>query len=181
MRLFFALPTDRETRAAAIAASHRMRPELPGYRWSDPEDLHATLVFLGETPDAARTALEAKLHEVARATPPFEVRLGRVGAFDSVEDPRVIWLGVDDPVGVMPTLATALGRTERRPFQGHLTLAYRRGDHSAPDAARILRSQPMVGLVRRIDRLALFASLPQGSHPRYAIVAEAGLGGAGER
>ena len=91
-RLFFgaSLP-DASARAlhAALASDF----EAAGWRLSDPRDLHVTLLFLGSVPveriaelaDLARGALAG-----ARA---LEVRLETLGAFPSIDAPRVAWAG----------------------------------------------------------------------------------------
>jgi 2'-5' RNA ligase len=179
MRLFYAVPADPPTRDAALGALGRLRAGPGEYRFTDPADLHVTLTFLGETPDAEVPRAEALLREVAARTAPFEVEFGAVGAFDSPDDARVVWLGVDAGTDALARLASALGRREPRPYTGHLTLGYRRGDRSPPAMGDFLRRQPRVALRRPVTQVALFASAPRGERPAYRLLAEAVLAGSG--
>jgi 2'-5' RNA ligase len=110
---------------------------LQHLRWVDAADIHLTLAFLG-TLDDDRLALTM---EAARAAahdfPAFDYRLTAPGIFGSPQQPRVIWMGIEDrPLAQLHgsplqrlhhTLNRELERrgfeTEKRPFSPHLTLA----------------------------------------------------------
>ncbi|MEQ1570909.1 MAG: RNA 2',3'-cyclic phosphodiesterase [Myxococcota bacterium] len=177
MRLFFATPADPETKDEALAAIARLRTGPGEYRWSAREDLHTTLRFVGETSETERPALEALLRRVAAETPPFDVLYGAIGAFDSFDDPRVIWLGLREGTDALGRLATALGRDEPRPFRAHLTLGYRRGDRSPASVGPFLRAQPASTLRRTVRTVALFESAPRRVEPAYRMLLEAPLQG----
>src|SRR6266404_3262784 len=127
MRLFFALPLPPD-------AKERLRPILEaarkaggdGVTFTKLEQLHFTLAFLGEQPDAQEAASAG---EVLRETPAFELALSGVGAFPNTARPRVLWLGVSAGAAeLMETaerLRAALRRRgfaiEERRFRPHLT------------------------------------------------------------
>lgn len=105
--------------------------DLPALRWVNPAGIHLTLAFLGEINDE-RLALAA---EAARAAAtqvnPFSYRLSAPGVFASIQQPRVVWMGVDEPTGRLLRLQSLLTRElarrdfelDVRPFSPHLTLA----------------------------------------------------------
>src|SRR5712671_3210749 len=94
MRLFFALPVPSD-------AKERLRPSLDaarraggeGVSFTNLDQLHFTLAFLGEQPGPG-DALAAG--EILRGTRAFELGLSGVGAFPNTAKPRVLWLGVSD-------------------------------------------------------------------------------------
>ncbi|MDQ2904529.1 MAG: RNA 2',3'-cyclic phosphodiesterase [Ktedonobacteraceae bacterium] len=99
--------------------------------WVNPASIHLTLAFLGELSDEqlaqARQATEAASQQLS----PFEYRLSRLGTFGSPRQPRVIWMGIDEPTGSLVQLHRVLQRglelpgfeVDRRPLAAHLTLA----------------------------------------------------------
>jgi 2'-5' RNA ligase len=89
MRLFFSLPLPPEPRELAARALRSLPDRLS---LGDPLQLHVTLAFLGEQPDAA-AALAAGEEAFAGARS-FTASLGAIGAFPSPTRPRVIWLGL---------------------------------------------------------------------------------------
>lgn len=99
-------------------------------RWDSQEKLHATLKFLGDTPEARIDAVVGGLEQAASSTPPLAVRYSGLGFFPTPHQPRVIWAGMVEPTGALKSLhATieasmeALGfARETRPFHAHVTL-----------------------------------------------------------
>ncbi len=177
MRLFIAVPADEETRAEAAAVVARLRA-LPGdYRWVDPRDMHVTLRFLGETPEEKLPEVEALMRAAAAGAKPFELRLSGVGAFDALDAPRVVWLGVDEGKGPLETLAKAVLRDEPRPYSPHLTIGRNRREEFAAEFVAGLKAQPALSLRRPVTRIALYASKPAPFGHTYEILSEAELTG----
>ena len=63
-------------------------------RWVPAPNLHLTLKFLGPVRAAAVEAVAARLAAGLGGVRPFELEARGVGAFPSVERPRVLWVGV---------------------------------------------------------------------------------------
>lgn len=93
------------------------------------ENLHFTLKFLGEIPEAQAEEADRRLRALRLEGGPASV--STVGAFPSLRRPNVVWVGVsqeDEPKvrGIGEAVIRALqgiGEAETRPFQAHLTLA----------------------------------------------------------
>jgi 2'-5' RNA ligase len=177
MRLFYAVAADDEVKAAAATAVERLRRLPADYRWVDPRDMHVTLRFLGETPEEKLPEVEGRLREAAAKTAPFEIVYGGVGAFDSLEDARVVWLGLDEGFEPMLGLAGLLGRDEPRPFAPHMTLGRRRRASAPPEFLAALREEPRWGLRRPVGKLSLYASRPAPFGHAYEILLEADFAG----
>lgn len=175
MRLFIAVPADEDTRAEAAAVVARLRA-LPGdYRWVDPRDMHVTLRFLGETPEERVPEVEALMREAAAAARPFEMRFGGLGAFDSLDAPRVVWLGVDEGRTELEALAAAVRRDEPRPYSPHLTIGRNRRESAPPEFAAGLKAHPPLTLRRPVTKISLYASKPAPFGHTYEILSEAEL------
>ena len=177
MRLFYAVAADDEVKAAAAETVERLRRAPGDYRWVDPRDMHVTLRFLGETPEADLPAVEARLRDAASRRPPFELVYGGVGAFESLDDPRVVWLGLDAGFEAMLALAELLGRDEPRPFAPHMTMGRRRREPVPPEFLAALRAEPRWSLRRPVTKLSLYASRPAPFGHAYEILLEADLAG----
>ncbi len=99
-------------------------------RWIPPQNLHVTLRFLGQLTEPMIRSIQDALAPIAERHPPFEMRLGKLGAFPDIERPRVIWLGVKTPEDELRKLHDDIAavldeigfESERRPFHSHLTL-----------------------------------------------------------
>ena len=177
MRLFYAAAADEQVKAAAAAVVSRLRLAPGDYRWVDPRDMHVTFRFLGETPEAELPEVEALMRRAAARSAPFDVVYGGAGAFDSLEDPRVVWIGLAQGAEAMGRIAGLLGRDEPRPFSPHLTLGRRRREPVPAEFLAALRAEPPLALRRRVERISLYASRPAPFGHAYEVLLEAELAG----
>jgi RNA 2',3'-cyclic 3'-phosphodiesterase len=131
LRLFVAVwpPPEVVDRLAAME-----RPDVPGMRWTGPDQWHVTLRFLGEVPDVAVGDLAVVLRSCASRLAPATVTVGdRTARFGR----RVLHVAVDGLAAWAAAVATVEPATpiDDRPFVGHVTLARvadpRRGDLAA--------------------------------------------------
>ncbi len=136
-RTFIALELDESLQRFLGEIISQAARELPNLRWVDPAGIHLTLAFLGELTDDQLTAAISASEVAAQKAIPFEYRLKGLGIFGSPNQPRVIWMGVEEqPSGQvegspLQRLHRALNKeleqrgfeVEKRPFSPHLTLA----------------------------------------------------------
>jgi 2'-5' RNA ligase len=94
MRLFVALNLPKKDRERIHRAMRKLREEALPVRWLDVDAFHVTLKFLGEVRRERVQAVEEAMSRVASTTKAFKTKFGGFGAFPSVRQPRVIWLGV---------------------------------------------------------------------------------------
>jgi RNA 2',3'-cyclic 3'-phosphodiesterase len=131
VRLFVAIEVPEPPRRDLRRRVNGLRDRLPRARWVDLENLHLTLLFLGETAEPDVPALAAKLREAFARCPPLDLRLSAGGTFPPGRPARVAWVGVDGPEELM-TLQEEVTRAavetlgfepEKRPYHPHVTLA----------------------------------------------------------
>jgi 2'-5' RNA ligase len=127
MRLFTGLDLPGDLIANLEELIRRLKPAAR-IRWSPPANLHVTIKFIGEWPEARLGELKTALGGLpGRAVIP--VRIRRVGFFPNPYSPHNFWCGIDAPG--LPELAAdvdsataALGvARDKRGFSPHLTLA----------------------------------------------------------
>ena len=130
-RTFIALELDVTQQHFLGTIIGQGRQILPDLHWVKPEGIHLTLAFLGELDERQLARAITAARSAALQSASFTYRLSGLGTFGSPRQPRVLWMGVSDPSGVLNkvhrTLAKALeGQglpTEKRSFSPHLTLA----------------------------------------------------------
>lgn len=145
----------------------------------DTENVHLTLKFLGEIP-------EARAREVAEAVKeihfqPFSIKVEEVGVFPSTSRPNVVWAGITDGVTELADIFEDLDRRlsrlgferERRRFSPHLTICRVRSSRNrAPLVAELAELQDMVFGSVKIDRITLKKSVLTRQGPIYSTLAE---------
>jgi 2'-5' RNA ligase len=94
MRLFVALNLPKKDRERIHRATRMLRDQELPVRWVGVDGLHVTLKFLGEVRRERLEQVQEAMNRVAATTKAFKTKYGGFGAFPSVRQPRVIWLGV---------------------------------------------------------------------------------------
>ena len=182
MRTFVAIAFPEEVRDRLWAAAAPLREPDWGIRWVGPERLHLTLEFIGEIEEARADEFGRALDRAAEGIAPFAVRLGGIGAFPSLDRPRVLWIGVEAPPALealhraVEEGLSALGvNPDDRAFHPHVTLG------------RVKRGRPTgVGEVAaaidheercRVGELELMRSRLRPTGAEYSTVSAHALGG----
>jgi 2'-5' RNA ligase len=143
MRLFVAIDIDDTIRANILRFVEGVQGLAPDARWVQPQSLHITLKFIGETPEQAITPMKDALGSIRDSA--FEMAFRGFGFFPSSRAARVFWIGIEAGAELHRLASgvdSALGRLgiakEEHAYQPHLTLA-RRGS-AAPRRGRNERS-----------------------------------------
>lgn len=129
MRLFVALNFPKKERDRIYRATKVLRGSGLPVRWVDPENYHVTLKFLGNVAEDRVTQVEEALTRVATATGKIDLSIEGFGAFPTIRNPNVIWVGVE-PTPSLRCLKQDLEWAlkdcgfdrEGRAFHPHLTL-----------------------------------------------------------
>ncbi len=130
-----AVPLSASVRTAILETTADLAARLPEVKWTrKAENLHVTLMFLGQVEVERIARFDEALGGALGRHPSFTVRLRGVGAFPSLKNAQVIWVGVDDPSRQLGEVARAVvdvaeqlavGDVEeqrRRPFRAHVTV-----------------------------------------------------------
>lgn len=178
LRLFIAIPIPGEIKAQAVDLAGRLRKgfQFAGCRlaWLEPEAMHLTLRFLGDTSPEKVEPLAAAMQAISERYSPLEMKLGDIGVFPNWRAPRVLWVGVSDKTRQITELqreieaaVIALGfKSEGKEFHAHLTLARFKSLRGARAAREIVASHRNFKTERFIvPEAALFESVlrPEGA------------------
>jgi RNA 2',3'-cyclic 3'-phosphodiesterase len=188
-RTFIALELDESLQRYLGEIIRRMVQELPGLHWVDPAGIHLTLAFLGELSDQQLAEATRAAELSAQSLPSFEYRLSHPGIFGSPRQPRVIWIGVEEPSGNLQLLHYQLNlelaqcgfEIDTRPFSPHLTLARIKAPLKPEELQRLQRllavqdRQPYSPLVR-VRYLSVMKSELMRTGARYTSLRDVPLG-----
>lgn len=122
-RLFFALWPDHKVRDRLARLSRQYKPQ--GGRMHHSDDLHITLVFLGQVDDAQMPCIQQVADAVDVSA--FSLQLDNIGYWPR---PRILWCGPSEQPEALQNLVKALqnglldcGFTpEKRRYKPHITL-----------------------------------------------------------
>jgi len=129
-RTFFAVPVASAIRLL-VADLYKNLPELRrNVRLVAVENLHLTLKFLGATAEEHIASIIAEVEKTFENSSCFEFTIHGTGVFPRMSNPKVLWLGVEDPQKHLSAINRSLENVlktfgfppESRIFNPHLTL-----------------------------------------------------------
>jgi RNA 2',3'-cyclic 3'-phosphodiesterase len=185
-RVFTAIELPPHLRSLIQKHINNLRQAVPDSRasWSRPESIHLTLKFFGEVAvDRIPKISVAVAH--ALGTSPFEILVARSGVFPKVSDPRVLWIGVDDPTGKLSQLQQMVENEcarngfakEDRAFRPHLTIARIRKPNGAPKVAQAHQQLDFQGVSVLVNELVVFRSELSSEGSKYTAISRHELSG----
>jgi len=162
MRLFCGIDLPEDVRERLERLMMHLRPAAQ-LKWVPVYNLHLTLKFIGEWPEAKLTELQEALQGVTRR-PPIDVEICGLGWYPNTRNPRVFWAGINSG-DALPKLVNDIEKAleplgigkDTRSFTAHLTL----GRIKDPVPLEALRE-----VVEKVDS-AEFASFQAGCFHLY--------------
>ena len=178
-RLFIGITFPDEAADALVADQAALSPHLQTGRASSRENLHLTLIFLGEVDEDVERRVRDAVQATAAASSPLTLSLGDLGSFDH-HNRLVLWRGIQSGAGLdeLRSLQARLVEelldrgvaVEDRPYRPHATLVRN---------ARLEGEEPHVVRPVSFDVKAIrlmWSHHPEGGRLTYTPVFSAELG-----
>jgi RNA 2',3'-cyclic 3'-phosphodiesterase len=158
LRLFVSINCDNNVKKQLLAVQDKIRTQSVKGNFSLPENLHLTLVFIGETPaDKVQPITSAIDKALTPHIAPFSLAFSATGCFKH-SNKELWWIGTERNDIYIETLKTIRRRIteellskgvsfDNRPFNPHITLG-REIKHEAPI---IIPKQEIIYPVERIS------------------------------
>ena len=168
MRLFIAVALPARVLDEMDRVSAQLRPLGLTANFVKRENMHVTILFLGEVPEEGRVIERLKAVKVA----PFDAKLSRLGVFPNPSFVRVIWCGVEGHgfTELHNKAAAVLARTRMKNFTAHVTLARVKALSDKEALLERLNKAGLNDVSFRVNAFQLMSSrlTPQG--PVYSVV-----------
>lgn len=185
-RVFCAIEIPETLRALVLRHIARLKEAVPGVKatWSRDANLHLTLKFLGEIPQGSVSDISTAASRAVVGLAPFSIRLEQTGTFPKQDQPRVLWIGINDFSGKLSELqarledesASAGFVRDSRPFHPHLTVARLRHARHARTLAAAHRELEFEPAEIAIAELLVIRSELSSEGSKYTIVSRHALG-----
>ena len=128
-RLFAAIKIHPSETFISLLYQFRQALRNENIKWVEPNNIHITLKFFGETEESRIEEISNHLMMVASRHTPFKFSIQGTGVFGSSYNPRVIWFGINEnnalqnlSTDVLDSMATIGWEKDRQNFVPHLTM-----------------------------------------------------------
>jgi 2'-5' RNA ligase len=140
-RTFIGLKINLNSSLALLFSDLKRNLNSGGFKWAEPDNLHLTLRFLGDTEDSQLISIYKELELLIPRYDQFSLNIEGLGLFGKRFAPKILWAGVRIPqnaydlVESIEEIVCKEGFAgETRPYSPHLTLARIK---SLPDPSRL--------------------------------------------
>ncbi len=180
-RLFIGIPITQDliVHFMSIKESAYILNMDRALRWVKPENLHLTLIFLGDTSFSLIKPISEIMNLVCNQKV-FELDYQKIGCFPNLTNPRVLWVGIYDPSNLQilyNRLIRGLNKIlelKHARFSPHITLA-RIPQYVKPEIIReinnlVIKNQSLKFGIQKVDKIVLFESQLGKNGPIYKII-----------
>lgn len=179
---FIAIPLTDTLKNFLSVWQEELKEKFSYKQWTNKQDLHITLKFLGpvENGQLKRLLQELKIIENSNA---FSIKAGTIGMFGNPVKPRVLWAGVDqtDALTLLyeqvesAVLSAGLAK-ETRPYRPHITLAKKWDGPSDRGLVEMTQTQFKRKRMLQVEEVVVYQIFPKQT-PKYKVVSSYNLGG----
>ncbi len=166
-RSFIAVELSTEIAEGVRGIQKGLRERTAGVSWVRPEGIHLTLKFLGDVDPGRVEGIASTAEASIKAIGPFFIGIRGCGGFPNPRNPRVIWIGVEDPAGLVKELQARLEQgmqemgfaREGRAYTPHLTIGRLRSGKRKGEVAQALEAMKGCDLgTMEVREICLFRS-----------------------
>jgi 2'-5' RNA ligase len=168
IRSFLAFELPPDIKRMVKDTSEDVRRTGLDLKWVKVDNIHLTVVFMGNIRSEDVRAIEKEAGDVCFRFEPFKIALKGLGVFPNIRRPRVLWLGLETETerisafrdSLQERLLTFGVKEEKRAFAPHLTLGrFRKPERHDPLLGDIIsRYADIKTPVGRLEELVMFKS-----------------------
>ncbi len=186
LRTFIAVDLGKPLRDRLVSLQESLARSGAAVKWVEVENLHVTLLFLGEVDERELPPLCRAVSVVCGRHDRFDLSVQTVGCFPNPRRPRVVWAGVGLGGPELITLHDALEpplqelgcyRREERQYTPHITLGRVKSD-SSPDelaAALVKKAKWNAGSEIEVQEVVVMSSQLTKQGPEYTVLSRGKL------
>jgi RNA 2',3'-cyclic 3'-phosphodiesterase len=186
LRTFVAVDLGKPLRDRLVSLQENLARAGADVKWVEVENLHVTLLFLGEVDERELLPVCRAVSVVCGRQDRFILSVDSVGCFPNPRRPRVVWAGVGlggpELVALHDSLETPLQelggyRREDRTYTPHITLGRVKNDGSADalTAALAKKANWHGGIEIEVEEVLVMSSQLTSKGPQYTILSRGKL------
>lgn len=187
IRTFIAVDLSDGVKNRLTALQEQLGRSGGGVKWTRTENMHLTLLFLGEVEELEVVSICRVVQQRARKHAPFTLDVAGLGAFPNLRRPKILWAGLAEGVPELRALHGDLEqglldlgcyRREEREYTPHLTLGRLSQDDRTEEWGPILsKYTDWDGGTTPVDEVLVMASEMRRGGPEYSVLGRGPLAG----
>jgi 2'-5' RNA ligase len=184
IRSFIAIPLSVELISQIEKIQNQLKKIPTDVKWVNPSSIHLTLKFLGNIEATQIEKIAQGIQNGIKGISKWIAEVKDIGAFPSLKNPRVIWVGIEDERNQLVNLQKRIEKEmeklgfkrEERKFSPHLTLGRVRSSQGKSELVKyLLQPQEPFSAEINIDQVVLFKSDLKPTGAEYTRLKEFSL------
>jgi RNA 2',3'-cyclic 3'-phosphodiesterase len=180
-RIFIAIKIESSASFLKILEEIRTCLNREKIKWVDPDNLHLTLTFLGDTEEILISKIKAALDNIKSVQ--FSLEMNSLGVFKNINSPAVLWVGIM-PNKIMTDIKNAIDlqliniglSLEARVFKPHLTIGRIKSITDKKNLEVLLKKFSNKNIaVQPVTEIILYESILSSEGPTYTIIHKSSL------
>ncbi len=177
-RLFIAIKINNSNSFLNVQEEIKLSLQRERIKWIDPDNLHLTLSFLGDTDELIIPKLKLAMDSIVGNFSQFNMELKSVGVFKSINFPTVLWIGIE-PNKIMSEIKKALDlqlksigiAVEMREFKPHLTIGRIKNITDKKNLELLLKNYSNKKISNQlVNEIILYESILSSDGPIYNVI-----------
>ncbi len=166
-RLFISVKLPEQIKEEIIFIKNEIKEEIDkGVKWVEDDNLHITLVFLGQMKERDFLLLTEKLKEIKISSP--VVLLKKVSYFPDKKNPKLVWIEGESPG--LADLNRKIGR-QNNDFKLHITLGrIKKWEFKNMELGVVPEIQKDLNLSFTVFSFQLMESNLSKNGPKYSLI-----------
>ncbi|PWT92703.1 MAG: RNA 2',3'-cyclic phosphodiesterase [Blastocatellia bacterium] len=179
-RVFCAVELPQALQEKIEQHVQRLRKIVPEAKasWSRPGNVHLTLKFFGDVEMNRVGKISEAASRATQTTSPFSIGVRGTGAFPKINQPKVLWIGIDDVQKELSNLQQSVETEcaneefpkDERAFRPHLTVARLRNPHRARELAQAHQELGFETLIVPVREIVVFRSQLSSEGSTYTVI-----------
>ena len=182
-RIFIAIKIEADQRLLEMISSFKKGLKEDSVKWTEPENLHITLAFLGDTHEGKINSISSMLTEKCSGSGKFDMVLKGAGLFKNIKDPRIIWTAIEPSGKLTDLYSSVMGglkdldiNIEERHFKPHLTLGRVRSIKNTEILKSLIAMYQDTEIQKtEVSEVILYESILKQSGAVYKVIAKCSL------
>lgn len=178
MRIFTAVDLEQGIKERIGCFVDELKQAHEPVKWVETQNIHITLYFFGEVDTDSVVLLEEIIQESVDGVAGFRIAVRGVSAFPSLERPRVIWVGVENPDGELIRIYRSIHKSiqergelkrmrENKEYTPHITVGRVKARWSTRSVQKLRECQDVSFGSFEIGSVALYHSKLTPKGPIY--------------
>jgi RNA 2',3'-cyclic 3'-phosphodiesterase len=185
IRTFLAIDLGPDIREHLVSLQEELATIAGDVKWVEPENLHITLLFLGEVEQRETLDICRAAQKAVKEMPAFPLTIEGVGSFPNPRRPRTLWVGVgagqEEVCAVhdaieAPLLDMGTYRRETRKYVPHVTIGRVKGEGPNDELAKALPNHRTWSAGEtQVSEVCVMSSQLAPAGPIYTVLGRAKL------